>query len=72
LANVIGRRIGSDSFNGYSDALKRNGGRWDEATLTRFLRNPADFAPGTAMPNLGLTAQQVSDVVSALGQRKPQ
>lgn len=72
LANILGRRVASDSFDGYSDALKKKGGNWNEASLSRFLRTPNEFAPGTGMPNLGLTPQQVSDVVAALGQRKPQ
>ena len=70
LANVIGKRIASDSFERYSDALKKKGGAWDEASLAKFIRNPNDFAAGSAMPNLGLSQQQVSDVVEALGQRK--
>jgi cytochrome c2 len=72
LGNVLGRRIAADSFDRYSDALRRKEGTWDEATLARFLSNPGEFAPGTAMPNLGLTPQQVADVVAALGKRAPE
>ena len=71
LGNILGRRIASDGFDRYSDALKRKEGVWDEAALARFLTNPNGFAPGTGMPNLGLTPQQVADVVAALGQRPP-
>ena len=70
LANVVGKRIASDSFERYSDALKKKGGTWDEASLTKFIRNPNEFAAGSAMPNLGLSQQQVIDVVTALGERK--
>lgn len=68
LANILGRRIASDSFDRYSEALKRKVGTWEEASLSQFLRDPSAFAPGTGMPNLGLTPQQVSDVVTALRQ----
>jgi cytochrome c2 len=71
LGNVLGRKIGSDSFDRYSDALRKLDGTWDEATLTRFLSDPNGFAPGTSMPKLGLTPQQVADVVAALGRRPP-
>ena len=70
LANVVGKRIASDSFERYSDALKKKGGTWDEASLTKFIRNPKEFAAGSSMPNLGLSQQQVIDAVTALGERK--
>lgn len=69
LANVIGRRIAGDTFDRYSDALKKKGGTWDEASLRRFLSNPTEFSPGTAMPNLGLTQAEVEEAVTSLGRR---
>lgn len=72
LGNILGRRIASDSFERYSEALRRKGGQWDEASLARYITNPNEFAPGTGMPNLGLTPQQVADVVAALGRRAPE
>jgi cytochrome c oxidase subunit II len=38
----------------------------DEANLSRWLQNPPAVKPGTAMPNLGLSAEQVRDLVSYL------
>ncbi len=32
--------------------------------LARYLKNPAQVKPGTAMPNLGLTDQQVANLVA--------
>lgn len=69
LANIIGKPIASDSFGRYSDALRKKGGMWSEADLSRFLANPNAFAPGSAMPNLGLSSDQIKEVVTALGTR---
>lgn len=50
LAGVLGRKAGSlPSFHRYSDALKRSGIVWDEATLDAWLRNPAALVPGNEM-----------------------
>jgi cytochrome c oxidase subunit II len=38
----------------------------DEANLTRWIKNPPAVKPGTLMPNLGLSDQQVSDIVKFL------
>jgi cytochrome c2 len=69
LTDVLGRKIANDSFARYSDGLRKTEGRWDAAALSKFLANPSTFAPGTTMPSLGLTADQVSEVVAALGRR---
>ena len=46
---LIGRRAGSVPGFDYSPAMKRSGIVWSEATLDRFLANPAATVPGTAM-----------------------
>ena len=46
---LIGRRAGSVKDYPYSEAMKRSGIVWSEATLDRFLANPAATVPGTAM-----------------------
>lgn len=66
LAHIINKPIGSDNFQAYSAALKSKRGVWDDAALRIFIADPNKFAPGTAMPNLGLTAKEVDDAVSAL------
>ncbi len=48
LSKVFGRRIASDSFDFYSEALKKKSGDWDADNLYAFITNPAGFAPGTA------------------------
>jgi cytochrome c2 len=70
LANILGRRIASDNFEHYSEALKKRGGTWDEVSLAKFIRSPNEFASGSTMPNPGLSQQQVMDVVGALGERR--
>jgi len=72
LASIIGRRVAADGFDRYSEALRRKGGTWDEASLAQFIANPQQFAPGSTMPNLGLTPRQVADAVAALGRRAPE
>lgn len=70
LANILNKRIASDSFQRYSESLKRKGGTWDEKSLAKFIGNPNAFAPGSGMPSLGLSELQIKEVVSALGTRK--
>ncbi len=46
---VFGRRAGTVSDYEYSDALKRSGIVWNEATLDKWLTNPQAFVPGAKM-----------------------
>jgi cytochrome c len=49
LWGIVGRRIASAPDYVYSDALRRQQGSWDRATLDRFLASPQAFAPGSNM-----------------------
>lgn len=49
----------------YSAALKQSGLIWTEASLTKFLANPAGTVPGTKMMNPGLTKPADRDAVLA-------
>lgn len=49
LVGLIGREIASAPGFGYSPALARLSGVWDEARLNAYLRDPQAFAPGTSM-----------------------
>lgn len=49
LWGVVGRRIAGAPDYLYSDALRRQQGVWDRATLDRFLAAPQEFAPGVNM-----------------------
>jgi cytochrome c len=49
LAGVFGRQSGSVSGFDYSNALKSANLTWDEASLDKYLQNPAGFIRGTRM-----------------------
>jgi len=68
LAGVWQRKAGSaEGFARYSDALKRSGAVWNEATLDAWLRNPAAFAPGNFMNVPGIAdAGARSDLIAYL------
>jgi cytochrome c len=55
LHNIIGRKAGTAEGYRYSGPLKRSGITWDEASLTKFLRNPQEAVPGNRMPFSGMT-----------------
>jgi cytochrome c2 len=57
LNGVVGRKVASAPFAGYSEALAAKGGVWDRERLAAFLSDPAGFAPGTSMPDPGLAGQ---------------
>lgn len=48
LHGIVGQEAGkATGFSAYSGSLK--GFKWDEATLDRFIANPASVAPNTSM-----------------------
>ena len=47
----------TDGF-GYSDALVRAGGTWDDASLNAFLRDPQGYLPGTDMVFAGIADER--------------
>ncbi len=48
-------------------ALKGKGGQWTEANLDKYLKSPADYAPGNAMAFAGIpNAKDRADVVAYL------
>ena len=49
LAGVFGRKAGSVAGFAYSDGVKGLGVTWDEASLDKWLTDPAKMAPGTKM-----------------------
>lgn len=68
LSNILDRKIATDSFTKYSDALRSKSGKWDRENLTRYIANPASFAPGTTMPSLGLSQSEVKEIVEIISQ----
>ena len=54
LAGVYGRKAGSIAGFGYTAAFKKLDLSWDEASLDKWLTNPAAMAPGTMMAFPGI------------------
>lgn len=69
LNGVVGRAAGQYPGYNYSSANKNSGLVWDERTLARYLRAPAEVVPGTKMIFSGLKKEhEVSDVIAYLKQ----
>ncbi|MFD1794596.1 hypothetical protein FQV27_07085 [Paracoccus aurantiacus] len=68
LRNLMGRPIASASdYSTYSPALlAKSTGTWDIESLEKFLRAPQEFAPGTAMPDLGLSDGEIAELMTEL------
>jgi cytochrome c2/sporulation protein YlmC with PRC-barrel domain len=58
LFGVTERPIAGVSGYNYSNALKAHQGRWDQASLDAFLKNPRGYAPGTYMTFPGIRSDQ--------------
>jgi cytochrome c len=72
LNGVVGRPAGQYPNYNYSSANKTSGLVWDEPTLARYLRAPAEVVPGTKMIFFGVkTDQEISDVIAYLKQFAP-
>lgn len=69
LFGVVGRPIAGAPGYGYSKALTSRRGVWTRDTLDEFLKNPAAFAPGTAMQNAGLDDPEARAAVIAYLER---
>merc|ERR1711953_350447 len=67
LQGVVGRPVASADGFSYSGALSGKGGKWSEKTLDKYLKSPADYAPGNAMAFAGLAnAKDRADVIPYL------
>ncbi len=63
LAAVFGADIASGDYDGYSSALASVGGEWTSDKLLAFIDEPAAFAPGTTMPDPGISDPFVAEEV---------
>jgi cytochrome c len=69
LNGLIGRPAGSYPGYSYTEANKNSKFVWDEATLTRYLKNPRAAIPGTKMLFAGLPREgEIADVIAFLRQ----
>lgn len=66
LPLVYGKDIAAQADITYSEALAALEGEWTPERLASFLKSPAAFAPGTTMPALGLTDEQIATLVDEL------
>jgi cytochrome c len=67
LNGLVGRKAGTYEGYSYSDANKNSNLVWDEATLTKYLKNPKAMVPGTKMLFAGLPKdQEIEDVIAYL------
>ncbi len=65
LHGVFGRRVGSLPGYAYSPAMKAQSFVWDEPHLDRWLTQPTELIPGTAMAFGGLPSKADRDAVIA-------
>ena len=66
LIGVAGRKAASVPNFAYTPALKASGLSWTPANLDRFLNNPAEAVPGTAMPMSVPDAKERTDLIAYL------
>ena len=64
---LFGRRAGTVPGFDYSDAMKKSGIVWSDATLDRFLADPLHRVPGTSMGYAGVKdAKERADLIAYL------
>ncbi len=49
LAGIVGRKMGSTGFAGYSDGMKAKGDNWSYESLNAFITSPKALFPNTRM-----------------------
>ena len=65
LKGVVGSKPASKEGFGYSGAMKGITKPWTAANLGKYLKSPADYAPGNAMAFAGIAAAKDRDDVIA-------
>jgi cytochrome c len=69
LNGLDGRHSGTVANFDYSDANKKSGIVWGEATFKQYIKSPSAMVPGTKMPFAGIKDQQrVDDLWAYLSQ----
>jgi len=67
LFGIVGRASATAPGYAYSDAMKKLGVTWDEATLAKYLPAPLQMVPGTKMTFPGLKKpEEVTQVIEFL------
>ncbi len=70
LVGIVGRAAGSLPHFNYTKAIRDSGLTWDAKTLYRFLENPMEVVPGTAMPIPVADTRNRADVIAYLATLK--
>jgi len=69
LNGLIGRHSGSAEGYNYSEANKKSGITWDEATFAEYIKDPKGKIPGTKMAFAGIkNEQEIKDLTAFLKQ----
>tara|TARA_B100000795_G_C22788666_1_gene435852 strand:+ start:635 stop:2284 length:1650 start_codon:yes stop_codon:yes gene_type:complete len=63
LHKIFNRKIGSDTFLYYSDAIKNIDDKWTRENLIQYLSSPSKFIPGTSKVSLGLADSEIKKIV---------
>jgi len=67
LNGLFGRKSGSVEGYNYSDANKKSGITWDEATFSEYIKDPKAKIPGTKMAFAGIKDEQkIKDLIAYL------
>ncbi len=67
LNGLFGRKSGSVEGYSYSEANKKSGITWDEATFSEYIKDPKAKVPGTKMIFAGIKDEQkVKDLIAYL------
>jgi cytochrome c len=67
LNGLFGRKAGTVQGYSYSEANKKSGLTWDEATFREYIKDPKAKIPGTKMVYAGLKDEKrVSDLIAYL------
>lgn len=69
LNGLIGRKAGSIEGFSYSEANKKSGIVWDEASFARYIKDPKAAVPGTKMVFIGIkNDKEIADLTAFLKQ----
>ncbi len=66
LVGVIGRAAGEVGGFNFSEALRSSDVVWTRDSITQFLTNPQQFAPGTSMSSSSITEQEARAIADYL------
>jgi cytochrome c len=67
LNGLLGRKSGSVEGYNYSDANKKSGITWSEATFSDYIKDPKAKIPGTKMAFAGIKDEQkIKDLIAYL------